>query len=144
MRTFSLPTIHAVMRPGRATCSTTGPLGSIMPGLVQSYEDEIGRLSQTEANDDKSDRANRLSEYLGSFRARRRSSRANGAVLEGCVHRLRQHAMWFLGRHILAAKDIEPKALDRARSYWETRIATAQAGQCGGPFKKEIGAMASR
>ena len=84
-----------------------GPLSSIMPGLVQSYEDEIGRLSQTETNDEKFHRANRLSEYLVILFV-------HGVVpielmerfWKAASDRLRQHAMWFLGHLILAAKDI--------------------------------------
>jgi hypothetical protein len=119
-----------------------GPLSSVMPGLVQSYEDEIGRLSQTETNEEKSHRANRLSEYLVIlFVLGVVPIKLMERFWKAASDRLRQHAMWFLGRHILAAKDIEPKVLDRARSYWDTRLATAQAANDKGPFEKEIGAI---
>jgi hypothetical protein len=119
-----------------------GPLGPVMSDLVQSYEHEISRLSLDETTEEKSHRANRLSEYLVILYV-------NGIVATELIEkfwktasdRLRQHAMWFLGRDILAAKDIEPEALDRGRSYWEERLGSAQAANDKSSFEKEIGAI---
>jgi hypothetical protein len=50
---------------------------------------------------------------------------------------LLQHAMWFVGRHLVAGNSLR----ERAMMYWEQRLKFAKAARDKEPFKKELGVI---
>ena len=118
-----------------------GPLAPVMIDLEQSYKEEIANLSREDSGDESVNRTNRLSEYIVIlFVYEAASLDLVQRFWAAAPDRVRQHAMWFLGK-LMASNNLEQDALIRARSYWDMRISAGEVASDKSLFRKELGAI---
>jgi hypothetical protein len=121
----------------------SGPISGLAPAMRDCYVAEIDRLGKDSAARAKQHVDDRLAEYLIILYIK--------AAFSDDVFELfwdhapvgpRQHAMWFLGVQLELGPDQLPDDLRaRALSYWDRRLAAAEASSTPDYFRDEIGAI---
>ncbi|MCK1590250.1 hypothetical protein [Bradyrhizobium sp. 169] len=120
-----------------------GPVSVLACAMQRCYETEIDALNDPGYARDQRHVDDRLAEYLVILYI---GDALPDALFERfwntAPSRALQHAMWFLGEQLeLPPKNLPEPLRARAVSYWERRLAAAEASSTPDSFRDEIGAL---
>lgn len=124
-------------------CHDSRPVPGLLPQLRPSYTKEIAGLAVNKYNDRQSAIENRIGEYiLNQYIGGFMPDDLMDAFWRMAPSRLLQHNMWALGRYLKEQpNELNEEERGRGYTYWDKRLAAAQASSDPESFRGEIGAF---
>jgi hypothetical protein len=118
--------------------SDQSPVPALASPLHDLYAEHIAVVGRDDEAFGGNDSRNRLMDYLVIlFLWEKLSEDLLQAMWKQVPPALLRHAMWFAGRHMVADNDLR----ERAKTYWDRRVALAALANDKELFKKELGVI---